>query len=245
MPVFRVEKTKDYTVMSNYHLRDKNLTLKAKGLLSWMLSNTEDWDYTVAGIVSVMKESRDAINSALCELEDYGYLTRKQVRSNGGKFSDMEYVITEKPITENPITVNPQQINTNLNKHTKEKNLLPTVKEEQAPPSTQNKSYKEVFEDPSNKYVREALEKFIRDCEGRNIRFRVTTVERFAKTLRDNAKEDPALALAMVDQSIDRGWKDIYPLKSGYKKPEKKEAVSIPVSKEDKAKNPDGSYVVY
>ena len=115
MAVFRVEKTKDYTVMSNYHLRDKNISLKAKGLLSWMLSNTDDWDYTVAGIVAVMKESRDAINSALCELEDYGYLTRKQVRSSDVKFSDVEYIISEKPITENPISENPQQINTNTN----------------------------------------------------------------------------------------------------------------------------------
>ena len=114
MAVFRVDKTKDYTVMSNYHLRDKNLTLKAKGLLSWMLSNTDGWDYSVNGIVAVMKENRDAICSALAELEDYGYLTRRQVR-DGGKFGGVEYLITELPNTENPNTENPQQINTNIN----------------------------------------------------------------------------------------------------------------------------------
>lgn len=245
MAIFRVEKNTDYVVMSNYHLRDKNLTLKAKGLLSWMLSNDEGWDYTVAGIVSVMKENRDAINSALCELEDYGYLTRQQIRDATGKFTDVEYLITEKPFTENPLSVNPQQINNNINKELKEKSL-PKGKEEQAPPEVKNKSYKAIFENPSNVYIKEALRKFIDDCENRNIRFRAITVEKFASILRENAKDDPALAMAMVKQSIDRGWKSIYPLKKYYNgNTDKKEAVSIPVSKEDKAKNPDGSYVVY
>lgn len=246
MAVFRVEKTTDYTVMSNYHLRDKNLSLKAKGLLSWMLSNTDDWDYTVAGIVAVMKENRDAINSALGELEDYGYLTRVQIRANTGKFSDVEYRITEKPITENPLSDNPQQINTNINKELN-KESLPKGKEEPAPLEPEKKkSYKDVFEDPSNNYIRDALVKFINVCRGRNYIPKVETVEGFAKTLRDNAKEDPALAMAMVDQSIDNGWKAIYPLKKKSNGvPQKKEAVSIPASKEDKAKNPDGSYIVY
>lgn len=244
MAIFRVEKTKDYTVMSNYHLRDKNLTLKAKGLLSWMLSNTEGWDYSVNGIVAVMKENRDAICSALAELEDYGYLTRRKIR-DGGKFGGVEYLITELPCTENPYTENPntenpQQINTNLNKELKENKSLPKGKEEQAP----KKSYKDVFEDPENKIVKDALVKFINACKGRNYNPKVDTVEKFAKTLRDNAKEDPALAMAMVDQSIEKGWKDIYPLKNNGA-PVKKEAVSIPASAEDKAKNPDGSYVVY
>ena len=245
MAVFRVDKTKDYVTMSNYHLRDKNLTLKAKGLLSWMLANDDNWDYTVAGIVAVMKENRDAINSALCELEDYGYLTRQRVRDDTGKFADVEYLITEKPFTENPLLENPQQINTNINKELNKKSL-PKGKEEQAPPETENKSYKEIFNSPSNSYIKEALRKFIEDCEKRNVRFRASTVEKFASTLRDNAKDDPALAMAMVDQSIERGWKSIYPLKNYYKgKTEKKDAVSVPVSKEDKAKNPDGSYVTF
>ena len=250
MAVFRIEKTKDYTVMSNYHLRDKNLTLKAKGLLSWMLSNDEGWDYTVAGIVAVMKENRDAINSALCELEDYGYLTRQKIRDTNGKFTDVEYLITEKPLTEkpfteNPLSVNPQQINTNINKELKERSL-PKGKEEQAPPEAEKKSYKEIFDNPSNIYIIEALRKFIEDCENRNIRFRAITVEKFASTLRDSAKDDPALAMAMVNQSIERGWKSIYPLKNYYRgNTDKKEAVSVPVSKEDKAKNPDGSYVKF
>ena len=70
MAVFRVEKTKDFTIMSNHHLRDKRLTLKAKGLLSQMLSLPEDWDYTLAGLACINRESKDAIRSAVEELEN-------------------------------------------------------------------------------------------------------------------------------------------------------------------------------
>lgn len=72
--VFRIEKTRNYTVMSNYHLRDKNLSLKAKGLLSWMLSNNDDWDYSLEGIVACCKEGETAVASALKELQEYGYV---------------------------------------------------------------------------------------------------------------------------------------------------------------------------
>ena len=76
--IFRVEKTQNYTVMSNRHLREKNMSLKAKGLLSWMLSNDDDWDYSIAGIVANCKESEVAIKSALKELQEFGYLEVKK-----------------------------------------------------------------------------------------------------------------------------------------------------------------------
>ena len=234
MAIFRVEKSKDYTVMSNYHLRDKNLSLKAKGLLSWMLSNTEGWDYSVAGIVAVMKENRDAINNALAELEDYGYLTRRKVR-DGGKFDGMEYLITERPFTENPstekpLTENPQQINTNKTS-TNQKNPLPTVKGEQAPSTEKKSSYAEILSADDNKYVREALEKFLHYCRGKNYTPKVVTVMGFAEVLRDNAREDPVLAMAIVDQSIANGWKALYPLKK-YGQHKRATAVSKPVEGE-------------
>ena len=78
MAVFRVERTSDYTVMSNYHLRDKRLSLKAKGLLSQMLSLPEDWDYTLAGLCYINRESKDAIRTAIRELEQAGYIRRRQ-----------------------------------------------------------------------------------------------------------------------------------------------------------------------
>lgn len=243
MAVFRVEKTKDYVVMSNYHLRDKNLSLKAKGLLSWMLSNDEGWDYTVAGIVSVMKENRDAINSALCELEDYGYLTRRQLRE-GGKFGDMEYLITEKPITENPITVNPQQINTNINKDIKEKNSLPKGKEEQAPETKTYKNYGEVYTDPLNSEIRIALEKFVKSLSNKHgYTPRVTSVVKFANTLRELSSNNSELAMRIVDQSIDKGWKDLYKLKDRHLR----DAVSVQFNpeKDTLAKDDTGKALVF
>ena len=127
MPVFRVEKNKGYTVMSNYHLRDKALSLKAKGLLSQILSLPEDWDYTLSGLCHINRESKDAIRSAVNELERAGYIERHQTTDASGKFSSNEYIIHEspislppsldKPLSENPTTGNPPSENpTQLNK---------------------------------------------------------------------------------------------------------------------------------
>lgn len=97
MAVFRVEKTKNYTCMSNYHLRDRNLSLKATGLLSVMLSLPEDWDYTLAGLSRICKEGIDAIRGAVKELEKAGYIVRNRIRHNDGTLGGMEYIIRELP----------------------------------------------------------------------------------------------------------------------------------------------------
>lgn len=97
MAVFRVERTQNYTVMSNYHLRDRRLSLKAKGLLSLMLSLPEDWDYTLAGLARISLEGKDAIRAAVVELEQAGYVQRRQTTDKAGKFSSNEYIIRERP----------------------------------------------------------------------------------------------------------------------------------------------------
>ena len=140
MAVFRVERTRDYTVMSNYHLRDKTLSLKSKGLLSQMLSLPEDWDYTLSGLSFINKESKDAIRTAIIELENAGYIIRHQTTDASGKFSGNEYIIhesptsppkpslekpllenptTDKPTTGKPLSGNPTQLNIDI--QTKEK----------------------------------------------------------------------------------------------------------------------------
>ena len=93
MAVFRVEKNHNYTVMSNYHLRDTRLTLKSIGLLSKMLSLTDEWDYTTRGLAAICKEGVDAIGAALKELESHGYLVRRQLRDSRGRITDTEYTI--------------------------------------------------------------------------------------------------------------------------------------------------------
>ena len=104
MAVFRIEKDNNYTVMSNYHLRDKNLTLKAKGMLSFMLSLPDDWDYSLNGLCSVSKEGIKAIRNILKELEENYYLERKRVQSSKGCF-DYDYYIYEQPHSPNGNTV--------------------------------------------------------------------------------------------------------------------------------------------
>ena len=110
MPVFRIERTRGYTVMSNHHLKNPLLTLKAKGLLSMMLSFPDEWNYSERGLAAICKEGVDAIHSAIKELEKAGYMERHQLRGQGGRIVDTEYVIYEtphKPDTAPPDTGNP------------------------------------------------------------------------------------------------------------------------------------------
>ena len=107
MAVFRIERTRDYTVMSNHHLRDKALSLKSKGLLSMMLSLPENWNYTTRGLAKICKEGVDAIGGALRELEAAGYIVRHQMRDRQGRISDTEYVIYEQPQPKAPDTPQP------------------------------------------------------------------------------------------------------------------------------------------
>lgn len=134
--VFKVERNKNYTIMSNIHLRDKNLSLKAKGLLSFMLSLPEDWDYSLAGLCSICKEGKDAIRSTLKELKENKYLVIEKNKNTKGLF-EYTYIIyeepqiiekskeiypdTENPYMDSPDMENPTQINTNK-QNTKKQN---------------------------------------------------------------------------------------------------------------------------
>lgn len=184
--------------------------------------------------------SRPTVINALKDLVERGYLTKESNEINGVIYNRYTAVVPDltggKKILLPSKETLPNNIDNNIDKKS-----LPKGKEEQAP----KKSYNDVFSAKENEQLKEALVKFINYCKGKNYNPKVETVEKFASTLRDNAKEDTELAMAMVQQSIDKGWKDIYPLKKGSGATGKKEAKSIPVSKEDKAKNPDGSYVVY
>ncbi|MCI8411024.1 MAG: hypothetical protein HFJ40_00955 [Clostridia bacterium] len=133
MPTFKIEKNRDFTVMSNHHLRNKNLSLKGKGLMSFFLSLPEDWDYSLDGLVSVLKEGEDAIKTALKELKEHKYLKIVKSKDANGLF-DYTYEIYEIPYEENPegenpaldnpalelpavdtpVLENPPQINTNI-----------------------------------------------------------------------------------------------------------------------------------
>ena len=121
MAVFRIDKTKDYTVMANHHLRNKTLSLKAKGLLSLMLSLPEDWDYTTKGLAAICRDGVDSICATVRELENAGYIKRRRVRDSHGRLGEIEYTILERPeeaepppkrenpVLENPVLEKPEQ----------------------------------------------------------------------------------------------------------------------------------------
>ena len=103
MGIFRVVKTKDYTVINNYLCKDRRLSLKGKGLLTVMLSLPEDWDYTIRGLSAILLEGERAISSTLKELEALGYLERNVLRNRKGVITDTEYIIYEQP--KNPVRI--------------------------------------------------------------------------------------------------------------------------------------------
>lgn len=138
MSIFRVHKTNNFTIMSNTHFKEKEMSLKAKGLLSLMLSLPDDWNYSVSGLVKLSKDGKDSVMSALGELETFGYLLRLRTTNEKGQFSGIEYNIFEQPQTENPIaekqnadspileeanSENQRQLNTNKINNKKNKEL--------------------------------------------------------------------------------------------------------------------------
>ena len=123
MSVFRVEQNKGYAVMSNHHLRNHTLSLKAKGLLSQMLSLPEDWDYTLKGLAQINRESIDAIREAVRELEQAGYITRSRERDERGCLRGTIYTIYEQPHAE-PTPEEPAQALPTLDHPTLEKPML-------------------------------------------------------------------------------------------------------------------------
>ena len=150
MAVFRIDKTKDYTVMANHHLRNKALSLKAKGLLSLMLSLPDDWDYTTKGLAMICKDGVDSICSTVRELENAGYIQRRRVRDGHGRLAEIEYTILEhpaepeispkreNPVLENPVLENPEQVEPEQEKPEQEKPvaLLNTKKSKTQKPNT-------------------------------------------------------------------------------------------------------------
>ena len=173
MAVFRVERNAGYTVMSNHHLRNKDLTLKAKGLLSQMLSLPEDWDFTLAGLSYINREKIDAIREAIRELEKAGYIVRSRERDEKGRLRGADYVIYEQPqqptsdlptlenptldnpTLENPTQINKDILNTNLPK--KDKSITDLSNTDSIPILSPNPSpYDEDAAEPTERKGKEA-----------------------------------------------------------------------------------------
>ncbi len=176
MPIIRVEKTTNYTVMANYHFREKGLSLKAKGLMSLMLSLPDDWDYSVEGLATLSKDGIDSVRSALRELEKYQYLTMERERDSKGVLHGTIYTLhekPEKPIVEKPILDKPRL-------------------------------GKPILENPTGfEASRKALHKPLT----------LRAKELIIKKLEKLAPGNESLQIAILDQSVERGWQGVFPLK--------------------------------
>ena len=141
MSVFRISKTKNFTVMSNYHFKEKGMSLKAKGLLSLMLSLPDSWDYSITGLVKLSKDGKDSVMTALAELEKFGYLTRAQMTNEKGQFNGVEYNIFEEPQEQSAV---PDNSNSAFKKSEKQSSEKPPQLNTNPLRTNENKDIKEL-----------------------------------------------------------------------------------------------------
>lgn len=227
--IFRINKTKDYTVMSNYHFRDRGLSLKAKGLLSLMLSLPDDWDYSINGLCAICVESESAVNSALKELKKRGYLRVDKLMPDKTASGRIEYTynVFEQPYEKQEAekqgvenqglefqgVENQGQLNTNQST-TKEQ----STKESSIKKKESKKEPRKSFDDLIDEYTQnEELRKALRDYiqMRKAIRKPVTNraLELAFKNL-DGLTRADVDKIAIVNQSIMNSWQGLFPLKN-------------------------------
>ena len=232
MAVFRVHKNENYTVLSNFHFKEKGLSLKAKGLLSLMLSLPDDWDYSAAGLVALSKDGKDSVNAALKELEKFGFLRRTQAIDEAGKFSGYDYEIFERPIYEaqqpkeekpktgeplaenpstgKPITENPPQLSINSLNTKKSITKKSSTEEKERKKASAPTSYDAIINDRIfDEEVKTTLYEFIKM---RKLIKKPLTDFALKKLINKLEKitTDPAQQVAVLENSILNNWQDIY-----------------------------------
>ena len=232
MSVIRIHKNANYTVMSNHHFKEKGMSLKAKGLLSLMLSLPDDWNYSISGLVTLSKDGKDSVMSALAELEEFGYLIRHRKTNNKGQFSGVEYNIFEEPQKEIPVAgkqnsdnqheekqnaENPSQLNTNkLNKKELNNNILNTKEKDLS-------VYQDILEEIKDNELKQLYIDYIdmRETIKSPVSKRALSmlVDRCARM----ANFDIALQKEMIEAAVINNWKSVY-LPKAEDKPAKKEA---------------------
>lgn len=227
MSVIRVNNTKGFTVMSNYHFQDKEISLKAKGLLGLMLSLPSNWDYSVNGLVAIVKENKASVQTALKELEEHKYLKRTRVQDETGRF-DYVYDIYEKPYdklpcaenrctdiqcAENRCTENQPQINTNK-QNTNKQNTKELNTNEYKEKNIKKESVNSVISEyTENKDLQDALHDFV---DMRTKARKPLTVRAMKLSLNelDKLAVDDMTKIAIVNQSIVHSWLTFYKLQN-------------------------------
>ena len=222
MAVIRVNKNKKYTIMSNYHFKDKNMSLKAKGLLSMMLSLPDNWNYSVEGLVAISKESKTVIQSTLKELEDLKYLKRTRIQNSKGQFEYI-YDIYEKPQTENPYMDNMPLLNTkefNTNNINNKKNKKETEFDSLIKNNFENEELKQTIYEFIK--MRKAIKK---PLTTRGLELMINKL----KKMTSNTNEQ----IQILNNSIMNNWLGIFPLKEEEKQKEKVEYVINEMTEEE------------
>ena len=213
MSVMRIHKTKNFTVMSNYHFKEKGMSLKAKGLLSLMLSLPDDWNYSISGLVKLSKDGKDSVMSALVELETFGYLTRARMQNDKGHFSGVEYNIYEEPQPKNPNSENQnegKQNEDNQNSENQPQLNTKSIKDSFNKELYESNTYSEELKDVSDQELKEL---FLDYAEMRNtMEFPLT--KRGMKMLIQRcsrlANGVVRIQKILLEAAIINNWKNVY-----------------------------------
>ncbi len=218
MGVVRVHKTANYTVMSNHHFKEKGLSLKAKGLLSLMLSLPDDWNYSISGLVTLSKDGKDSVMSALGELEKYGYLQRERITNSKGQFSGVEYNIYELPQAQKPSAVKQNEVNQNSEKPPAEKprqlntnqlstNLTNDIKELNTKNAEQLESLLQAI---NNDELVELYKDYIELREGMNAPLTPKGLEMLIKRCQKLSNNNIKVQKLLLETAIINGWKNVF-----------------------------------
>lgn len=206
MSVFRIHKTENYTVLSNYHFKEKKMSLKAKGLLSLMLSLPDTWNYSVSGLATLSKDGKDSVMSALAELEDFGYLRRQRVVNDKGQFSGIQYDIFEEPQPKNPIAEEPILEESNKGKANAEKreqlntNLIKYL---------ENKLYNELNTYDTQLFV--LYSDYIQMRNDIESPMTETSLDKLIDRAKRLSKNNTRIEKVLLENAIINQWKNVYP----------------------------------
>lgn len=206
MSVFRINKTQNYTVMSNHHFKEKGMSLKAKGLLSLMLSLPDDWDYSISGLATLSKDGKDSIMSALAELEKFGYLTRKRLTNEKGQFAGVEYNIFEIPQPKDPISENPNEGNENSENANSEKPA-------QLNTNLTNHLFNLFTNELSTKdgELLDLYQQYIQVRENMKSPLNETSLEKLIARAKRLSNNNIRIEKVLLETAIINNWKNVYP----------------------------------
>ena len=220
MSVFRIHKTDNYTVMSNAHFKERDMSLKAKGLLSLMLSLPDTWNYSISGLVTLSKDGKDSVMSALSELEKFGYLERKQVKDDKGQFAGVEYNIFELPQLEKAVADLPNSAKEKAAKSNAEKPRLLSTKEinnlsikDLGISNTKEKEKEEIdslLQAVGNVDLIELYWEYIDIRKEMGAPLTARTLERLIKRCEKLSKNNVKVQKIILENSIVNGWKNVF-----------------------------------